>query len=105
MARGLLNPDRSRKPVRRVVGIVRRIDTRERGFLFIAGADGEEYFAHTSAFGSRKYFELVEVGDGVSFRVARTGKGLRAFDVQPAEGGELAQIAQLREQEENRGNR
>lgn len=84
----------------RSLGLVGRVDTRERGFIFIINGD-QEYFAHRSAFETRGLFDRVQQGDGVSFRVARTGKGFRAFDVRLAEGSE---IERLQEMEESRGN-
>jgi cold shock CspA family protein len=94
-------PTQSERRAPRQLGIIVRVATRDNGFIFITGLDRQEYFAHKSAFAVGGVFDVIEQGDGVSFRVARTGKGFRAFDVQRAEGDE---IRLLKELEENRGN-
>ena len=74
----------------------------DRGFGFIYDGDGEEYFAHISAFaGPRDFVEIAEE-TGVSFRVSRTPKGLRALYIRPAT---VAEQVVIDRQEENRGNR
>lgn len=85
----------------RSLGVVRQDHGRDKGFVFLEGTDGAEYFAHISAFEKAHWDELV-VGDAVSFSVTETTKGLRAYKIQPATEAERVEIDA---QEENRGNR
>jgi len=86
----------------RVLGVITRTDTREKGFVFVQDAQGREYFAHRSAFNDPATFEGVVTGDGMNFRAAKGPKGMRAFDINRAVDEELTVIA---EWEEDRGNR
>jgi cold shock protein len=59
-------------------GVVKRI-VFDRGFGFVTGDDGKEYFFHqtqTDAFDT-----LIEGESRVSFEIATTTKGLRAIQV------------------------
>ena len=85
----------------RSLGVIARIDTRDRGYVFITGEDQIEYFAHATGFDDAGWFDQVAQGDGVSFRIARTGKGFRAFAIQPARSEELIRLQAM---EERRGN-
>ena len=55
-----------------------------KGYGFITGDDGKDYFVHISAIpeGLRLY-----EGDDVSFDVAETERGMQAQNVQKVEGG------------------
>ncbi len=52
-----------------------------KGFCFIRGEDGVEYFAHRSAFLSPVAFETVRMGQRVTFESTRGPKGPRAEQV------------------------
>ena len=58
-----------------------------KGYGFITGDDGKDYFVHISAIpeGLRLY-----EGDDVSFDVAETERGMQAQNVQKVEGGSEA---------------
>ena len=60
-------------------GTIKRLT--DKGFGFIAAADGNEYFFHQSACKGMRYDELRE-GQRVSFEVGRGPKGPRAENVQ-----------------------
>jgi len=62
-------------------GTIKRIT--DRGFGFIAGPDGIEYFFHQSACTSTPFDSLRE-GDNVTFSLGQGPKGPRAEDVAPA---------------------
>ena len=53
----------------------------DKGFGFITGDDGQEYFVHRSAFQGRVYFEQLREGQPVTFDPTRGDKGLRAENV------------------------
>lgn len=55
-----------------------------KGFGFIITDDGREVFVHYSDIQQDGFRNLAE-GDTVSFRIADTGKGLRAADVTKSE--------------------
>ena len=57
----------------------------DRGFLFIAGEDGGDYFAHRSDF-PNDAFDLIVEGDAVTFTAVTPPpvKGKRAANVFPA---------------------
>jgi cold shock protein len=59
-------------------GTIKRLT--DKGFGFIATADGTEYFFHQSACSGTRYDELRE-GQAVSFTVGQGPKGPRAEDV------------------------
>jgi len=52
----------------------------EKGFGFIVGADGKEYFFHRSALKNTQLEEL-QKGQEVEFEDSESSKGLRAEDV------------------------
>jgi CspA family cold shock protein len=56
----------------------------ERGFGFITGEDGKDYFFHRSALMPSLDFDQLAGGEKVQFEVERDPKGDRARDVQPA---------------------
>ena len=56
----------------------------EKGFCFIRGEDGIEYFAHSSAFLAVTVFEALRQGQRVTFEPARSPKGPRAEQVRLA---------------------
>ncbi len=60
-------------------GTIKRLT--DKGFGFIAAADGTEYFFHQSACKGMRYDELRE-GQAVTFEVGRGPKGPRAENVQ-----------------------
>ena len=62
-------------------GTIKRIT--DRGFGFIAAADGTEYFFHQSACTSTPIDSMRE-GDRVAFTLGQGPKGPRAEDVTPA---------------------
>jgi CspA family cold shock protein len=51
-----------------------------RGFGFIKGEDGREYFFHASALKNAVFMDLME-GQEVTFEDSEGAKGLRAEDV------------------------
>lgn len=61
-------------------GTIKRLT--DKGFGFIAAADGTEYFFHQSACTRTPYDELRE-GQAVSFTVGQGPKGPRAENVSP----------------------
>jgi CspA family cold shock protein len=64
-------------------GTIKKV-TRERGFGFISGENGVDYFFHQSELrGDLKFDELRE-GQRVSFEATQSDKGPRAADVHPA---------------------
>lgn len=92
------------EPGRRI-GIIAKTRSRDehgKMFVFIHDVENNEYFAHRSAFNDEAVFTHGQEGDGVNFRVARTGKGKRAFDINRASEEEMIV---LRAGEEQRGNR
>jgi len=60
-------------------GTIKRLT--DKGFGFIAAADGTEYFFHQSACKGVRFDELRE-GQSVTFEVGRGPKGPRAENVQ-----------------------
>jgi CspA family cold shock protein len=56
---------------------------RERGFGFIAGADGKEVFFHQSGLVNAQ-FDALNEGQDVEFDVEQSPKGPRAVNVKPA---------------------
>ncbi len=53
----------------------------DKGFGFILGQDGQEYFMHRSAVRGQ-VFEQLREGQAVTFDAGRGDKGLRAENVQ-----------------------
>ena len=62
-------------------GTIKRIT--DKGFGFIAAADGTEYFFHQTACTSTP-FDSMREGEQVSFTVGQGPKGPRAENVTPA---------------------
>jgi len=62
-------------------GTIKTLTTK--GFGFIAGPDGQEYFFHQSALVGVRFDSLRE-GQAVTFDVGQGPKGLRAEDVKLA---------------------
>ena len=62
-------------------GTVSRL-VEDRGFGFVQGSDGVEYFFHRS--GVPGGFETLQVGQSVEFAIERSEKGPRATGVKPA---------------------
>jgi CspA family cold shock protein len=61
-------------------GTIKRLT--DKGFGFIAAADGTEYFFHQSALQGARYDELRE-GQRVTFTIGQGPKGPRAESVRP----------------------
>jgi cold shock protein len=53
----------------------------DKGFGFIQGEDGQEYFMHRSAVRDGSVFEQLREGQTVVFEAGRGDKGLRAENV------------------------
>lgn len=53
----------------------------DKGFGFIQGQDGQEYFMHRSAVRDGSVFEQLREGQTVVFETGRGDKGLRAENV------------------------
>jgi CspA family cold shock protein len=64
-------------------GTVKRLIS-DRGFGFIAGEDGKEYFFHRDAVEEPLTFERLEAGETVEFDVTSSPKGPRAARVRRA---------------------
>jgi CspA family cold shock protein len=64
-------------------GTVKRVIS-ERGFGFIAGEDGKEYFFHRDGLAPSVDFDRLVGGESVSFEVETGPKGDRAVQVQSA---------------------
>ena len=58
--------------------------TRDRGFGFIRGEDGADYFFHKSELRGGLTFEQLNEGQRVSFQTRESDKGPRAADINPA---------------------
>jgi len=56
----------------------------ERGFGFISGEDGKEYFFHRDGLTASLDFDRLNGGERVQFDVEQSPKGLRAKNVQSA---------------------
>jgi CspA family cold shock protein len=56
----------------------------DRGFGFITGEDGKDYFFHRSSLAPSLDFDRLEGGEKVQFEIERDPKGARARDVQAA---------------------
>jgi CspA family cold shock protein len=63
-------------------GTVKRM-VKDKGFGFIAGSDGNEYFFHQSSCGSTRFDDMRE-GQSVTFNATQGPKGPRAENVEPA---------------------
>lgn len=64
-------------------GTVKRIIS-ERGFGFIVGPDGKEYFFHKDGLAGSLDFDRLVGGESVTFEAESGAKGLRATQVQSA---------------------
>lgn len=64
-----------------IVGTIKRLVS-EKGFGFVAAADGAEYFFHQSAVGGG--FDQLREGQTVTFRTGQGPKGPRAEDIRVA---------------------
>ena len=56
----------------------------DKGFCFILGEDGVEYFAHSSAFLTFAVFQFMRQGERVTFEPTQGPKGPRAEQVRLA---------------------
>jgi CspA family cold shock protein len=65
-------------------GTVKRVIS-DRGFGFIAGEDGKEYFFHRDGVEASLDFDRLVGGESVTFEPERGPKGERAVQVQAAE--------------------
>jgi CspA family cold shock protein len=63
-------------------GIIKRV-VNDKGFGFIKGDDGREYFFHRS--GTSAMFESLREGQDVTFEEEPSAKGPRATDVRTVE--------------------
>jgi len=63
-------------------GTIKRIMS-DKGFGFVAAADGQEYFFHQSAVAGGQFDQLRE-GQAVTFDTGQGPKGPRAENVRPA---------------------
>jgi len=64
-------------------GTIKRVIS-ERGFGFIAGEDGKEYFFHRAGLAPSLDFDRLVGGESVTFEVEAGPKGPRAIQVQAA---------------------
>jgi CspA family cold shock protein len=64
-------------------GTIRRVIS-ERGFGFIADADGTEFFFHKDGLQSSLDFDRLVGGESVEFDVENGPKGARAVQVRPS---------------------
>jgi cold shock protein len=63
-------------------GTIKRMVS-DKGFGFVAAADGQEYFFHQSAVAGGQFDQLRE-GQAVTFETGQGPKGPRAENVRPA---------------------
>lgn len=66
-----------------MTGTVKKFD-KEKGYGFITGEDGKDYFFHYSEL-KMEGFKTAEVGQKVNYEATSTEKGLRASDIHFAE--------------------
>lgn len=64
-------------------GTIKRVIS-ERGFGFIGGPDGKEYFFHKNELAASLDFDRLVGGESVAFEVESSPKGDRAVKVQAA---------------------
>ena len=64
----------------RKIGTVKWFNN-EKGYGFIIGEDGKDYFVHYSAIQGDGGFKTLTEGDPVSFDMESTSKGLQAINV------------------------
>ena len=64
-------------------GTIKRVIS-ERGFGFIGGEDGKEYFFHRNEVSGSMDFDRLAGGEAVTFEIEANPKGPRAVKVQAA---------------------
>jgi CspA family cold shock protein len=64
-------------------GVVKKVVS-DRGFGFITGDDGKDYFFHRTALSAAVDFDRLAGGERVRFEVEQDAKGARARNVEPA---------------------
>jgi CspA family cold shock protein len=64
-------------------GSVRKVIS-DRGFGFIAGDDGKDYFFHRNALAATLEFDRLAEGQKVQFEIEQDPKGARARNVEAA---------------------
>ena len=64
-------------------GTIKRVIS-DRGFGFIGGEDGKEYFFHRNELAPTVDFDRLVGGESVTFEVEQSPKGARAVKVQTA---------------------
>ena len=64
-------------------GSVRKVNS-DRGFGFIAGDDGKDYFFHRNALAATLEFDRLAEGQKVQFEIEQDPKGARARNVEAA---------------------
>ena len=86
----------------RVLAVVTRVATREKGYLFARLIDtGEECFLHKSTI-PPELWDVLDVGDAITYKVSETSKGLRGYEVAAGDADDQARVTV---EEEYRGNR
>jgi CspA family cold shock protein len=66
-----------------VIGVIKTLNF-ERGFGFITGQDGVDYFFHKSALSDSQLFDELHKGDDIELvEIANTDKGWRANSIVP----------------------
>jgi hypothetical protein len=75
----------------RFLGLLARDDSRDKGFLFLVNAE-QEYFAHKSGWAPITLFYNAAVDQAFSFRVTKTSKGPRAWDIRRPTEDEQADV-------------
>ncbi len=65
------------------IGTVKKVVS-DRGFGFISGEDGKDYFFHRDALASSLDFDRMATGDRVEFEFQSSERGPRAVNVRPA---------------------
>jgi CspA family cold shock protein len=73
------------KGVTVTTGTVKKV-VADRGFGFITGEDGKDYFFHRDSLQSPLSFDRLNGGEAVSFDVQSGPKGPRAANVRAADG-------------------
>jgi CspA family cold shock protein len=66
-------------------GTIKRVIS-DRGFGFISGEDGKEYFFHRDGLAASLDFDRLADGEPGEFELQATPKGPRAVNVRPVEG-------------------
>lgn len=73
-------------PPPQFIGKVARVMP-DRGYCFIRGTNGHDYFAHYTEFKGRP-FRDIQVGDTLTFKAVETPKGMRAIEIEVVDGDE-----------------